>query len=147
MDFGLGIGYNPESSSSSVAAPNRSTAVNSLRTGIMAQFKNSFVPASSNSHNQFVSNSAGVQANKRTVLSGFVSGGTIGGEMHAPKINSTTAPASASTPTQSSRETAKETHTERSPTIAEFLLFYFADLTVIYIYIYIYMYMTVKSAK
>ncbi|KAG8389570.1 hypothetical protein BUALT_Bualt02G0242900 [Buddleja alternifolia] len=117
VDFGLGIGYNPESSASSVAssvaAPNRSTAVNSLRTGIMAQFKNSFVPASSNSHNQFVSSSSGVQANKRTVLAGFVSGGTIGGEMHAPKINSTTAPASASTPEQNSRETAKQTQSER----------------------------------
>lgn len=82
VDYGMGIGYSAESSnllSSSAAVPSRSVAVNSLRTGMMSQFKNNFVAASSNSQNQGVNSSSSMYASKRTVLSGFVSGGTIGG--------------------------------------------------------------------
>ncbi|KAI3449387.1 hypothetical protein Pfo_006052 [Paulownia fortunei] len=113
VDYGLGIGYNPESNAVSNVTPSRSAAVNSLRTGMMAQFRNNFVPASSNSQNQFVQNSSSVQTTKRMVLPGFVSGGTIGGDIHAPKINSTTATASASNTTLNSREIAKQTHSDR----------------------------------
>lgn len=113
MDYGLGIGYNPESNAASNVTPSRSAAVNSLRTGVMAQFRSNFVPASSNSQNQFVQSSSGIQANKRMVLPGFVSGGTIGGDLPAAKINSATATASASNTTPNSRETAKQTHSER----------------------------------
>ncbi|KAJ4850340.1 DEAD-box ATP-dependent RNA helicase 24 [Turnera subulata] len=82
VDFGLGIGYNPESSSStsSHAVPSRSSAVNSLRTGVMAQFKSNFVAASSNSQSQGF-NSSNAYANKRPALTGFVSGGSIGGDI------------------------------------------------------------------
>ncbi|ONK63211.1 uncharacterized protein A4U43_C07F12540 [Asparagus officinalis] len=86
VDFGLGIGYKPESSaSSSQSNSNRSAAVNSLRTGMMTQFKNNFVAATSNP--QSVSRN---QASSRPVLSGFVSGGSIGGESYKtqPAINS-----------------------------------------------------------
>ncbi|PIN05304.1 ATP-dependent RNA helicase [Handroanthus impetiginosus] len=114
VDYGLGIGYNPESNAASNVTPNRSAGVNSLRTGMMAQLRNNFVPASSNSQNQFVQSSSGVQTNKRMVLPGFVSGGTIGGDMHAAKINSTTNTTSASnTNTPNSTGVAKQTHTER----------------------------------
>lgn len=83
VDFGLGIGYNPESNSStsSNAVPTRSAAVNSLRTGVMAQFKSSFVAASSNSQSHGLSNSS-AYANKRPAMTGFVSGGTIGGDIN-----------------------------------------------------------------
>ncbi|XP_073283829.1 DEAD-box ATP-dependent RNA helicase 24 [Primulina huaijiensis] len=111
VDFGLGIGYNPESNTTSnAAAPNRSTAINSLRTEMMAQYKNNFVPASSNSSSQFG------QAIKRTVLPGFVSGGTIGGDMHAAQINSPVATAPASGSMQGSRGTANIKHLERDKT-------------------------------
>ena len=97
VDFGLGIGYNPESnggSGSSQAVPSRSVAVNSLRTGMMTQFKSSFVAASSNSQNQGSSNTSSAPA--RPALRGFVSGGSIGGDMYrAQTTNSSTyAPAS-----------------------------------------------------
>lgn len=76
VDFGLGIGYNPESnnkSSSTAAVSSHSSVVNPLRSGTgMAQFKSKFVAASSNSQNQGV--------NKKMLLPGFVSGGTIGGD-------------------------------------------------------------------
>lgn len=116
MDFGLGIGYSAESN----ATPSRSAAVNSLKTGMMAQFRSSFVPASSNYQNQFVQNSSGVQANKRMVLPGFVSGGTIGGDMPAAKLNSATgtAPASNNT-TPNVGGVAKQTHSERCVSRAE----------------------------
>ena len=52
---------------------NFSSAVSSLKSGVMAQFKSSFVAASSNSQNQALINS-----NKKMVLPGFVSGGSIG---------------------------------------------------------------------
>ncbi|XWS76663.1 hypothetical protein CRYUN_Cryun01aG0196700 [Craigia yunnanensis] len=48
VDYGLGIGYNAESSNaSSQAVQSRNTAVNSLKTGMMAQFRSNFVAASS----------------------------------------------------------------------------------------------------
>ncbi|KAL6504988.1 DEAD-box ATP-dependent RNA helicase 24 [Orobanche gracilis] len=113
VDFGLGIGYNPESEvTASNAAPARPAAVNSLKTGMMAQFRKSFVPASSNSENQFALNTSGVQTNKRMVLPGFVSGGTIGGNMHAAKITST-APTASNTSNANTREVAKQTHSGR----------------------------------
>ncbi|CAH2057645.1 unnamed protein product [Thlaspi arvense] len=76
VDFGLGIGFNSGSSGTpSQAAPSRSGAINSVRTGVMAQFKNSFVAATpSNPQSQ-------AYPNKRPSLMGFVSGGTIGGDM------------------------------------------------------------------
>lgn len=85
VDFGLGIGYNPESTSTSqTAAPSRSAAVNSLRTGMMAQFRSNFVAASSNSQNDI--------RPSRPLLPGFVSGGSIGGEAYkAPQPNPTSA--------------------------------------------------------
>ncbi|KAL6525902.1 DEAD-box ATP-dependent RNA helicase 24 [Orobanche minor] len=113
VDFGLGIGYNPESEvTASNVTPARPAAVNSLKTGMMAQFRKSFVPASSNSENQFAQNSSGVQTNKRMVLPGFVSGGTIGGDMHAAKINSA-APTASNTSNANTREVANQTHSGR----------------------------------
>eukprot|EP00258_Populus_trichocarpa_P033194 XP_024449213.1 DEAD-box ATP-dependent RNA helicase 24 isoform X1 [Populus trichocarpa] len=89
VDFGLGIGYNPESNStSSPAVTSRSTAVNSLRTGVMAQFKNNFVAATSNSQSPGLNTSSSVYANKRPALRGFVSGGSIGGDMNRPQTTS-----------------------------------------------------------
>ncbi|XP_010544963.1 PREDICTED: DEAD-box ATP-dependent RNA helicase 24 [Tarenaya hassleriana] len=88
VDFGMGIGYNTESNSNaaatSQAASSRSGAVNSLRTGVMAQFKSSFVAASSNPpQNQ-------TYPNRRPSLTGFVSGGTIGGEAGRTQSTTTT---------------------------------------------------------
>ncbi|KAL4572181.1 hypothetical protein LXL04_018950 [Taraxacum kok-saghyz] len=76
VDFGLGIGYNTEPLSA--PPPGRSSAVNSLRTGMMAQFKNSFVAAASSTSN------SSSESNKKMVLPGFVSGGSIGGGAPPP---------------------------------------------------------------
>lgn len=82
VDFGLGIGYSAEPSNpSSNTVPNRSATVNSLRTGMMSQFKSSFVAASPSSQNQGFSGNTSIAANKRPTLSGFVSGGSIGGDI------------------------------------------------------------------
>lgn len=82
VDFGLGIGYKAESSNTpSQSTPNRSTAVNSLRSGMMSQFRSNFVSAAS-TNSQSVANH---QAKSRPVLSGFVSGGSIGGESYKPQ--------------------------------------------------------------
>lgn len=82
VDFGLGIGYKAESSNTpSQSTPNRSTAVNSLRSGMMSQFRSNFVSAAS-TNSQSVANN---QAKSRPVLSGFVSGGSIGGESYKPQ--------------------------------------------------------------
>lgn len=83
VDFGLGIGYNAEPSNTPPPTASRTAAVNSLRTGMMAQFKSSFVAASSNSPNQVISS-----AYQRPALSGFVSGGTIGGDSNRPQATS-----------------------------------------------------------
>ena len=93
VDFGLGIGYNPESNNtSSNTIPNRSAAVNSLRTGMMSQFRSNFVAASSNSNQGFSSNTS-MGGNRRPALPGFVSGGSIGGDINAHK-NTASSPAS-----------------------------------------------------
>ncbi|CAI9104881.1 OLC1v1003666C3 [Oldenlandia corymbosa var. corymbosa] len=99
VDFGLGIGYSAEPSNipSSNAAPSRTAAVNSLRTGMMSQFKSNFVAASSNSQNQAVNSSSSMFPNKRPVLQGFVSGGTIGGNSNSsPSFSHVNAPANPS---------------------------------------------------
>ncbi|KAL5219536.1 hypothetical protein ABZP36_020220 [Zizania latifolia] len=75
VDFGLGIGYNAESGSQ-VPVP-RSAAVNSLKTGMMQNFKNSFVSAASNTSSS-IAPSRGAPSFVRPALRGFVSGGTIG---------------------------------------------------------------------
>ncbi|OAY66099.1 DEAD-box ATP-dependent RNA helicase 24 [Ananas comosus] len=82
VDYGLGIGYKPEeSNATSQPAPGRSAAVNSLRTGMMQQFKCNFVAAasSSQSNNRTPSGSA---PSARPVLRGFVSGGTMVERQH-----------------------------------------------------------------
>ncbi|KAG5251911.1 DEAD-box ATP-dependent RNA helicase [Salix suchowensis] len=91
VDFGLGIGYNPESNSiSSPAVTSRSVAVNSLRTGVMAQFKSNFVAATSQGPGPGpgMNTSSSVYANKRPALRGFVSGGSIGGDMSRSQTTS-----------------------------------------------------------
>lgn len=89
VDFGLGIGYSSESNNASSQIPSRTAAVNSLRTGMMAQFKSNFVAASSDSQNQVTSN-PNMYVNKRPALTGFVSGGTIGGDANRPQPTPTT---------------------------------------------------------
>uniref|UniRef100_A0A803LLY8 Uncharacterized protein n=1 Tax=Chenopodium quinoa TaxID=63459 RepID=A0A803LLY8_CHEQI len=84
-----GIGYNTESNNAPSQTPSRAAAVNSLRTGMMAQFKSSFVAASPDSQNQATNNS-NVYANKRPAMTGFVSGGTIGGDTNRPQATPTT---------------------------------------------------------
>ncbi|CAL0302380.1 unnamed protein product [Lupinus luteus] len=85
VDFGLGIGYNSESNNvpSSTTVPSRSTAINSLRSGVMSQFRSNFVAASSNAPTQGFTNNATTPA-KRPALAGFVSGGSIGGDINTP---------------------------------------------------------------
>ncbi|CAL1377930.1 unnamed protein product [Linum trigynum] len=94
VDFGLGIGYSPDSSwSSSQDRPGRSAAVNSIRTGMMGQFKSNFVAASSNSQNQgFNNNNHGPShvPSTRPALRGFVSGGSIGGDANRIQTPSST---------------------------------------------------------
>ncbi|KAJ8497823.1 hypothetical protein OPV22_008375 [Ensete ventricosum] len=86
VDYGLGIGYNPESANAapSHSVQSRSAAVNSLRTGMMAQFKSNFVAASSNSN-------VPISSSTKPALRGFVSGGSIGGEAY--KAQSVAVPA------------------------------------------------------
>lgn len=92
VDFGLGIGYNSVSNNTAPQPAGRAAAVNSLRTGMMAQFKNSFVAASSNTQNT----NSSMHANKRPALSGFVAGGTIGGDANRSQPAPTTNNAQAS---------------------------------------------------
>lgn len=116
MDFGLGIGYNAEPKSApSHVAPSRSAAVNSLKTGIKAQFQSSFVAASSGSLNAGLSNSSGMQAGNR-VLRGFVSGGSIGGGVHAPPQTSSPVnsfPMQSGPRSSESRENTSQKNSER----------------------------------
>ncbi|KAG9157191.1 hypothetical protein Leryth_004875 [Lithospermum erythrorhizon] len=96
VDFGLGIGYNAEPKNvPSNTLPSRSTAVNSLKTGMMSQFRNTFVAASSNSQNQGFNSGSSNYPNKK-VLSGFVSGGTIGGDIPTTQSVQSTAAANMS---------------------------------------------------
>lgn len=113
VDYGLGIGYNPESSiSSSQAAQSRTAAVNSLKTGMMAQFKSSFVAASSTSQGQGFSNSSSI---RRPTLAGFVSGGTIGGDINRAQTASslTTAPTSGLNTSQNTGQNTSQKNSER----------------------------------
>jgi ATP-dependent RNA helicase DDX42 len=75
VDFGLGIGYN-SGPGSQVPAP-RSAAVNSLKTGMMQQFKSRFVSGASNTPR------SSTPSFVRPALHGFVSGGSIGGDANA----------------------------------------------------------------
>ncbi|KAL6225708.1 hypothetical protein ACLB2K_004557 [Fragaria x ananassa] len=114
VDFGLGIGYNPESNSSpSPAVTSRSAAVTSLRTGMMSQFKNKFVSATSNSPSQGSGNSLSVHANKRPALQGFVAGGSIGGGIYAPQTTNTVSPNSGENSSQKSTESSRDKPRER----------------------------------
>ncbi|XP_008808687.1 DEAD-box ATP-dependent RNA helicase 24-like [Phoenix dactylifera] len=82
VDYGLGIGYNPESTNATLqSVPNRSSTVSSLRTGMRAQFKSNFVAATSNPFGDG-RNQSSVSSTGRPVLAGFVSGGSIGGEAY-----------------------------------------------------------------
>jgi ATP-dependent RNA helicase DDX42 len=49
---------------------------------MMSQFRSSFVAASSTSQNEGFSNTTSVAVNKRPTLAGFVSGGSIGGDIN-----------------------------------------------------------------
>ncbi|GKU87031.1 hypothetical protein SLEP1_g1489 [Rubroshorea leprosula] len=117
VDFGLGIGYNPEpNNSSSHSVQSRSAAVNSMRTGMMTQFKSNFVAASSNCQSQGFSNGSSAHANKRPTLAGFVSGGTIGGDINRtqPSSFSPTPTSGANTTSQKSGENSGQKNSERS---------------------------------
>lgn len=91
VDYGLGIGYNPESAnatsqsvpsrSATQSIPSRSATVNSLRSGMMAQFKSNFVAATSNPQSDG-RNQSSISSGGRPVLPGFVSGGSIAGEAY-----------------------------------------------------------------
>lgn len=112
VDFGLGIGYNPDASSKpqSQSTPSRSAAVNSLKTGMMAQFRSSFVAASSNSEGSSFG-ASNAPAIKRPTLLGFVSGGSIGGE--APKAQ-LSAWDSSSKPSRGTDERSRENGSHNS---------------------------------
>ncbi|KAL6954364.1 DEAD-box ATP-dependent RNA helicase 24, variant 2 [Sarracenia purpurea var. burkii] len=120
VDFGLGIGYSPDSTNnSSSTVPSRSAAVSSVRTGTMSQLRRNFVAASSNSQNEGINNSSGTYANKRMVLPGFVSGGSIGGDINAAWTTNLSTPAppmSGGNPAanQNSRENASQKNSESS---------------------------------
>lgn len=87
VDFGLGIGYSAESTNPpSQSVPSRSPAVNALRTGMMSQFKSNFVAATSDAQKQ----GSNTYAINKPVLRGFVSGGSIGGDI---KTSSSFSPA------------------------------------------------------
>lgn len=110
MDYGLGIGYNPESTNTpSQSGASRSATVNSLRTGMMVQFKSNFVAAASNSQSECRSSSS-TFTSTRPVLPGFVSGGSIGGEN---RTQPTTSLYSASKPGDNSNVNGSEKKSER----------------------------------
>eukprot|EP00268_Persea_americana_P027227 TRINITY_DN26671_c0_g1_i1.p1 TRINITY_DN26671_c0_g1~~TRINITY_DN26671_c0_g1_i1.p1 ORF type:complete len:772 (-),score=149.11 TRINITY_DN26671_c0_g1_i1:2598-4913(-) len=111
VDYGLGIGYNPESTNTpSQSGASRSATVNSLRTGMMVQFKSNFVPAASNSQSECRSSSS-TFTSTRPVLPGFVSGGSIGGEN---RTQPTTSLYSASKPGDNSNVNGSEKKSESS---------------------------------
>ena len=77
----------------------------------MTQFKSSFVAASSNSQNQGLNNS-----NKKMVLPGFVSGGSIGGGAGAPPSQTTSSspsPMPAGNTTNQNREQGSQGSSDR----------------------------------
>ncbi|XP_051181526.1 DEAD-box ATP-dependent RNA helicase 24 [Lolium perenne] len=110
VDFGLGIGYGD--SGPQVPAP-RSATVNTLKTGMMQNFKSSFVSASSSAP----SNSApsrGAAPFVKPALRGFVSGGTIGGGPPAPSFVPAARPAGNNNENGNSNpERSKEQRRER----------------------------------
>lgn len=111
VDYGLGIGYNPESTNTpSQSGASRSATVNSLRTGMMVQFKSNFVAAASNSQSECRSSSS-TFTSTRPVLPGFVSGGSIGGEN---RTQPTAALYSASKPGDNSNVNGSEKKSESS---------------------------------
>ena len=116
VDFGLGIGYSTESNNApSNAVPGRSAAVNSLRTGMMSQFRSSFVAASSTSQNEGFSNNTSMAVNKRPTLAGFVSGGSIGGDIntHQQTASYNPAPSAVNSTSQSSGVNPGQNNTNR----------------------------------
>jgi ATP-dependent RNA helicase DDX42 len=116
VDFGLGIGYSTESNNaSSNAVPGRSAAVNSLRTGMMSQFRSSFVAASSTSQNEGFSNNTSMAVNKRPTLAGFVSGGSIGGDIntHQQAASYNPAPSTVNSTSQNSGVNPGQNNTNR----------------------------------
>lgn len=117
VDFGLGIGYSTESNNApSNAVPGRSAAVNSLRTGMMSQFRSSFVAASSTSQNEGFSNNTSMAVNKRPTLAGFVSGGSIGGDIntHQQTASYNPAPSAVNSTSQSSGVNPGQNNTNSS---------------------------------
>lgn len=93
VDFGLGIGYNPEGTSTaapSQSSVSRSPVASSLKTGMRQQFRSSFVSASTNS----LGSHPGVVPATRPTLRGFVSGGSIGGEAYKAQPVVTNVPSS-----------------------------------------------------
>ncbi|PIA36967.1 hypothetical protein AQUCO_03100010v1 [Aquilegia coerulea] len=91
VDFGLGIGFHPDSTgASSLSGDNRSKAVNAVKTGMMTQFKNKFVAATSDSQKPGANSNSSTSGIGRTVLSGFVSGGSIGGDINRAQTNTNT---------------------------------------------------------
>ncbi|KAG1338805.1 DEAD-box ATP-dependent RNA helicase 24 [Cocos nucifera] len=94
VDYGMGIGYNPESANvTAQSVPSRSATVNSLRTGMMAQFKSNFVAATSSPQSEG-RNQCSISSSGRPVLRGFVSGGLIGGEPYKSQPAASFTPAS-----------------------------------------------------
>ncbi|OIV95357.1 hypothetical protein TanjilG_07513 [Lupinus angustifolius] len=115
VDFGLGIGYNAESNNipSSNTVPSRSTAINSLRSGVMSQFRSNFVAASSNAPSQGFTNNASIPA-KRPALAGFVSGGSIGGDINTPHQNTSSfSPATPTVNSTSQNSSQKSTNSSK----------------------------------
>ncbi|KAF8039719.1 hypothetical protein BT93_B2054 [Corymbia citriodora subsp. variegata] len=66
---------------------------------MMAQFKSNFVAAASNSQNQGINSSSNMHASKRPAMTGFVSGGSIGGDAYkAQTTKSSSTPTSGANP-------------------------------------------------
>ena len=80
---------------------------------MMRQFKSSFVSASSNPQNQTL-NQSNILSGKNPVLSGFVSGGSIGGQSY---------PNAGANPGVSSRESESQRPPERFETVQYILTF------------------------
>ncbi|XP_043723136.1 DEAD-box ATP-dependent RNA helicase 24-like [Telopea speciosissima] len=116
VDFGLGIGYEPGSgNTSSPSVQSRSVAVNSLKTGMMAQFRSSFVAASYDPQSQGTNSNPNAYANKRPMLPGFVSGGSIGGDISRTQPTSSLNPAPTfATAAANSRENRNQKNSESS---------------------------------
>ncbi|XP_078160789.1 P-loop containing nucleoside triphosphate hydrolases superfamily protein isoform X1 [Carex rostrata] len=113
VDFGLGIGYNPEGPSSaapSQSSANRSSVTNSLKKGMAQQFRSSFVSASANSQGNY----AGVVPVARPTMRGFVSGGTIGGDSYRAQPVVTNVPSSTVDPSSQHGNRSNDSSRERT---------------------------------